>query len=388
MWISRIIWFVCLLASGIFVSTYGGRISYTLFYMMLILPAFLFVYNLFVMYAFKYSQSFGKKSLVKGEATPYMLHLNNESFLAFSNLRISFLEDKSHLLTKEDKKHYCLKPGDREEINTMLLPDCRGEYYAGVKAFSVTDPFGIFTLTYPVIQKALITVLPRITDCLYPEFFRDEADEKKNPPLTTREAEQDIPVRTYTSRDPLKEIHWKASAKAGKLMVHTQRPVSHRQFFLLADFSPVDADSVAQSFTEDLLIEHLISIANYCLQHKLELTYYLNKETPQHATIRSQKDFDMLYSESALFSFDGKQSIATCLTQNIPKDSDLVVLVHTLNDTLIQEVLRLSLLGCHLSLILTKTALTPADHDWITLLGASGIPALYFEKEGGVCNER
>ena len=70
-----------------------------------------------------------------------------------------------------------------------------------------------------------------------------------------------IHVREYRSGDPLRRIHWKASAKLGSLQVRETEQEHHQAFSLLVDPSPhlwVDADqfermcSFAASLAEDL----------------------------------------------------------------------------------------------------------------------------------------
>ena len=81
MWRNRIVLILCIIAAGILASTYGGRISYSIFYFMLAIPVVSLLYTMIVYSRFRFLQKVAITTLVKEEPADYMFQLGNEDFI-------------------------------------------------------------------------------------------------------------------------------------------------------------------------------------------------------------------------------------------------------------------------------------------------------------------
>ena len=89
-------------------------------------------------------------------------------------------------------------------------------------------PFNFFVRYWPVDFKSVVTVFPLPLRCDLQAVFlrqsRDRAEEGADP-----SAETDIVgVRPYTEGDSMKRIHWKSSARTGKLKTRLYDGASSR----------------------------------------------------------------------------------------------------------------------------------------------------------------
>ena len=76
-WRNRIIWGVCLILSLVFISFYGGTVSYGLFFAVLFLPVLSMIYLALVFFRFKIYQELEGRNVMAGEAVPYYFVLQN-----------------------------------------------------------------------------------------------------------------------------------------------------------------------------------------------------------------------------------------------------------------------------------------------------------------------
>lgn len=97
----------------------------------------------------------------------------------------------------------------------------RGVYPIQKIVLVSTDLLGMESFSRPVAVSSELTVLPKSADL--PHTFQS-AQKMSGEILVRRHLLEDpfliAGVREYTPRDPLNRIHWPATAKAGRLMVH------------------------------------------------------------------------------------------------------------------------------------------------------------------------
>ena len=146
---NRLIYILFIIGSGIFASYYGGNISYAFFYLAIFIPIMSFLYTLYVYFRFKIFQSMDSYMVVKGDWNNYSFEIANEDYIAYRNVKVNFLYDKSTIKKTEDSIEYSLLPNDKEKMDTQIRCNYRGEYSIGVDSIEVTDFLYIFPLPIP-----------------------------------------------------------------------------------------------------------------------------------------------------------------------------------------------------------------------------------------------
>lgn len=132
----------------------------------------------------------------------------------FGNLFTGSMEEK--------KEKLWAAPGKGGSLRFLINSRYAGRIRVSVEAFCVYDPLHIFYLAYQTTQGAEVPVWPMFTDeedteelfeCI--EGFPQEEESRRR----GTEYNPDYEIREYIAGDELKNIHWKLSAKQGKMMV-------------------------------------------------------------------------------------------------------------------------------------------------------------------------
>ncbi len=268
----RIIIAALIIITGVFASFNGGSAK-TLFYIFLLIPFSSLFYTVYVYIRFRIYQNVESKMIVKGEKTPYFFVLSDEDFIAYTDIRVEFLEDYSTPQNMELSRSYCLIPGERNEYHTEILCHYRGEYSIGIKSVVITDFLGLMKIRYPQHSNIHMIVLPKIIDInsisLSPvdedsKLLRFSHSSSTEPP--------DCESRKYVTGDSIKLINWKISAKKRELYVRQNSDSQKNEIIFIMDMMPVRTDDYSRIITEDKIIECALTTANYLVKKKVPLT--------------------------------------------------------------------------------------------------------------------
>ncbi|MBR6396201.1 MAG: hypothetical protein IKS09_04455, partial [Lachnospiraceae bacterium] len=191
-----VIWSILLIAATVFVSFYGGTLSYVLFYTALIVPLVAFVYLLYVFRRFKVSQNLTSHHVVKGAAVPYSYSVANHDLIPYAGVKVAFFDDYSYI-SGEDGGEECLLPGEKSQRDSELFCLYKGEYKVGIRKVTITDFMSMFRLSYKLPRPLKIKVYPRVIELDSFSLEDDTAGKRENTANTN-----DIPdalVRDYVN---------------------------------------------------------------------------------------------------------------------------------------------------------------------------------------------
>lgn len=146
----------------------------------------------------------------------------------------------------------------------------RGAYRFGPAQINAGDPFGFYRSTMDVDLSAPIIVYPRL-------LALDELGLPSRHPLGDLRARQlirdplrTIGIRDYHPEDPLKDVHWSATARTGKLQTRLYEPTTSRE---LAIFLDLDSFENYWQGIDEQQVERLISAAATLAQASLKEGY-------------------------------------------------------------------------------------------------------------------
>lgn len=173
-----------------------------------------------------------------------------------------------------------LEPGNGTELRVDILPLKRGRLRFTTASFSRTDPFGLLNTYLTVPSEQSIPVLPKrypLPDIRLPGT---RAYQHGGVSLSTSvaDSEEFQSLREYRPGDPVRLIHWKSAARAGKPVIREyQDEFFVRHALVLDTFMTTDrpdlfeeAVSVAASFActvqtqESLLDLMFVGDKAYC----------------------------------------------------------------------------------------------------------------------------
>lgn len=159
----------------------------------------------------------------KNTGIPCDIHFANP--LRFAGFAIDVTYRFGNLFTgsiEEKKEKLWAAPGEGGRLRFLLSSRYAGRVRLSVDECKVYDLLHIFYLTYRGAADAEVLVWPAFSDgddaeelCACIEGFPQENESKKR----GTDYHPDYEIREYLAGDVLKSIHWKLSAKQGKMMV-------------------------------------------------------------------------------------------------------------------------------------------------------------------------
>lgn len=169
-----------------------------------------------------------------GQPATARLQLENVSFLP------------TGLLLLEDEVPYTLGgrprftvdrigPGQHRTVHYPIRSDARGRYRIGPLRLRLADPFGLVELTRSFTAVDTLTVVPAVQPL--PAVRLGGAWESGGESVSRSVAirgDDDAATREYNTGDDLRKVHWRSTARVGKLMVRREeRPWQARATVLL-----------------------------------------------------------------------------------------------------------------------------------------------------------
>ncbi|MDR2529632.1 MAG: DUF58 domain-containing protein [Synergistaceae bacterium] len=108
-----------------------------------------------------------------------------------------------------------IQPGESVSRTLFVTFPSRGRRDAGEVELMSVYPFNFFVRYWPVDFRAIVTVFPLPLRC-DPQavFLHQSLDQAEEYPFVETDI---VGVRSYTEGDSMKHIHWKSSARTGKL---------------------------------------------------------------------------------------------------------------------------------------------------------------------------
>lgn len=300
------IWLALFVSALVLVSFRGGRLPYMLFYFVLAVPVTSFLYTLAVMVRFKFFQDVSVVTAVKEEPFDYRFVIRNEDRFFYEGIEVEFFRENSRVSGMNETVFEHLGPGEGREFTAKLVCKYRGEYEIGACRFYISDYLHLFSIPYRVKSPLKLTVFPRIVPWRYETEILREADGRKQ---GSGNDALDVTVREFWTGDGMRRIHWKASAKMGKLMSR-ETYEDHRQgMLLLLDLKCTEGEEVKRLRYEDELIEQAVAAVYACKRQRIPVTVLCDWGGRKVFHIISDQDWKNFYDISGRLCFSREQSV-------------------------------------------------------------------------------
>ncbi|MDI7274579.1 MAG: DUF58 domain-containing protein [Anaerolineae bacterium] len=160
---------------------------------------------------------------------------------------------------------------ERARWQVRLRCDRRGYYYLGPAHLSSGDGFGLFRCQQTLPRQDVLVVYPRLyaLEALGLPSKEPFGDARARVHIM-EDPNRAAGVRDYDAADPLKRVHWKATARRQQLQTRVYEPTVHLQLLICLNLLTL-AHEWEGSIPE--LLEQAISVAASLASHGVEHRY-------------------------------------------------------------------------------------------------------------------
>ncbi len=289
-------WLMLVLATLFYTWFYGGFLSFTMLYIILLLPIVSFVALIGNLYAFKISENLNGRIFVKGESAKYELILGNESILAIPYITISMYLEGQVLCSDMKSMQFSMMPFSKKKYVYEMPLHYRGRYSIGVRKIIFRDFMGLFSISHKPLEQKTILVKPRINfikQKLIPAAMVSEGNVLAG--LFESGNDEMVDIRKYVPGDSLRKMHWKLTAKTGNAMVRDMRNELDNDIIMIIDIGlPKEQNEMALS-EEDCLIEEAVAQAEYLLTRGMPVRLCIWRDEPVILRAITPGDFLKVY---------------------------------------------------------------------------------------------
>lgn len=289
-------------ASLYFASNYGGPIPYMSLYFSGAVPVVAGIYALWVRMHFLFYQQVEEKVIVKGQPVNYYFSISNEEKIAYDSIEVEFSQENARIEGIPEKTEYHLHAGEKKEIRTKVFCNYRGEYAIGAWQFQIFDYLHLFSIKYKVKSPLKVMVLPRIVKWKYEKEILGESFERTSEHVVPN-GEMDVQVRNYDIGDEMRQIHWKASARVGKLMVRDRCEEQKQELAIFFDLHQLEGTELEQRKFEDEMLEQLVAAVYACLEKNIPCTITYNDSAGTKQRVENKVQWETFYRNCGRLRF-------------------------------------------------------------------------------------
>ncbi len=289
------IYLILLAAALVWVSNQGGPLPYMIFYTILLFPVLCGAYLLAAIHSLRFHQELPAHKVEKGTLLPFHMVLENTGWLPVVYLKLQVDQELCTLHGFSEEMVIRLQAGERWEQTYEAVCRYAGSYHIGARYMYLKDCFGWFSWRYRIPSHFRAIVRPQITDranrVFDMEVMRSELELME---VKSQEPIAGPDLRDYRYGDSLKRIHWKNTARTGKLMVRLPEPRQMQmiQIVLLPGEQGYDTAHVQ---SRDAFLEMIVSIAHYFSERNKTVIFYYPRHGMTSQIIDSEEQFLEFY---------------------------------------------------------------------------------------------
>ena len=342
----RIIFLLLWILSLVAVSFYGGAISYGLFWGITLVPVISLIYLILFFSQFRIYQEIQSRNIVCKQAMPYYFTLPNETFYSFAGLNVRMFSGFSYVTDIPEDEEYELLPGDSHTYHTNLVCKYRGEYEVGVKEIVVTDFFRLFRFRYRIHGTIKALVYPRLIQKKELSSIKDIID-VSNLQSEINKTEADVITRDYVPGDPLKYIHWKASAREQKLKTRNLLGERKQGVLILYDTKRFYPKEEAYIPLESQILETVLALCYHFGEKGIPFSLLCGQNGAKKLEATGLSQLEYVYQETCQIRFDEREDGERLLEQVVQERlhlqaRSLIMVAHRVSDGLMWRLLQFS----------------------------------------------
>lgn len=268
--------------------------------------------------------------------------------------------------------------GETASDNDFPCPHV-GVFPVGVERLTITDCFGLFSLTHRVRDPLTdVTVLPRPRESAPVHYSPGEGETSM---AQRAHADRTTPsdTRAWQEGDELKRVHWKLSMRRQELMVHTYETPQRPDALVLLDCAQPEAEDKRRADVIDALTEQCAGVLKGLLEAKRTVRMPMTGDMPREMSGDREEALPGMLKALAQESFSRPADFAHVLmlsSRRMRRTGSTIILSSRLTPSIADVVIALGQMGPHTRFTLvTAGAPTQEQEQLLHLLRASGVEA-------------
>ena len=332
-----------LLAAGL--ST-GTRLYYLVFFMLLMMLALGLISTVWTLWSVRFEWKGVKARVTRGESLSTVFTVRHTSILPVSAIRVQLSVPSGYSGAQE--VNVTAPPFVSRTFRQVIHCPHRGVYEAGVTRITVSDIFGMISLSRrPNLKLIKMEVHPRVTDIeplslknvdLGPEFRSTATEDNASP----------SDVRKWQDGDELKKIHWKLSLRKRELMVRTYEESARPDTLVIPDLQHVTTLKDQQLTIEDCVCEASLNAVKAQLQAGYPTRMPLTNARPSELAGQSSADFPPYEDAILRVTFDSPydyEKVLLLMQARLQRTGGAVLVTARLTSRIADTVLRMQQSG-------------------------------------------
>lgn len=340
-----IVFLVCAAALLLAALTTGAQIYYALALMMFGVAALSLVSVVWTMLTLRVGMKGLSRQVQRGDSLTVQLSVRYACPLPVAEIHIVIAAPASG--RKPQELTVATVPFAKRNYRHIIRCPHRGDFEAGVVKVTVTDMFGLFSLSRRENRQLVkVEVRPRVTDAepmplnpveTGPESILRAVDDTASP----------ADIRKWQDGDSLRRIHWKLTMRKQEVMVKEFEASGKPDMLIIPDLSEIRAMPDQALTFEDGIVEATIAMAKAQLEkgyavrlplvnaRPAEIAASLPQEVERIAGQMTHVKFDSSYAfEQVLLSMNSRLSrtggLALITSRLTVRVADLAVQMHSL----------------------------------------------------------
>ncbi|MBR1559428.1 MAG: DUF58 domain-containing protein [Clostridia bacterium] len=338
-----------LLAAGL--ST-GTRLYYLLFFMLMMMLLLGALSAAWTLWSVRFDLKGVRARVTRGDSLMTVFTVRHTSLLPVSAIRVQLSVPSGYAASQE--VNVTAPPFASRTFRQVIPCPHRGVYEAGVTRVSVSDVFGMVTLSRkPNLKLVRMEVKPRVTDIapmllknvdMGPEFRSAASEDNASP----------SDVRKWQDGDELKKIHWKLSLRKRELMVRTYEESARPDTLVIPDLQQVTQLKDQQLTVEDCVCEASLNAVKAQLEAGYPVRMPLTNARPAELTGQTPVDFPAFVDAMVKVPFDSPydyERVILLMQARLQRTGGAVLVTARLTTRIADMVLRMQTSGITTRLI-------------------------------------
>ncbi|MGO4890617.1 DUF58 domain-containing protein [Anaerobacillus sp. MEB173] len=345
--INIVILVIIFLATYVYGMFQGGFVSWFLFYSVTFLLISALVVLAFPFNRLVVTREIHKQVFTTGEKVTVTVRVKRESMFPFL-----FLQLKDRLPEELEKTgdyqtnklfFFSLKKELVFSYDLKLIS--RGEYHLNAVEVGTGDFFGLVTKVKNFKVMNTLLVYPEYQDLRNLSVItRDEVQSMNSQNEYGDDIASISGVRDYVQGDRLNNIHWKASARASKLMTKEFEVYDGQSYLLIFDCA-----LVSKHYQSVMLFERAVelaaSIVRYSMQNKIMLGFVAAGDKIKKLPIQCSDEHQMnIFQQLAKLNYTNRSRFSEVMNDNvIPNGTTVLVISTTVTEETVKSMYNLDL---------------------------------------------